>query len=183
MQFCLHTHILVTFFCFSRFVSLLFTHCTLVLIQSLSLSACNNVNLFSTAMEQGKTPLVSLLYWKVLMHWAHFTFIFYSLWLPSMSFCTFVHFWKKTLLKEEFYLVKRMKERRRGVFNLSCLIVWLTFYDGALCTCLFLAGKKSTLNMLQRNYIQSVIHCILCCYSWRLIIFKDLPCTEAEDDM
>lgn len=35
-------------------ISLLFTHCTLVYIQALSLSACNNVNLFITAMEQGK---------------------------------------------------------------------------------------------------------------------------------
>lgn len=45
------THI---FFFSSQFIRLLFTHCTLVFIQTFSLSACNNVNLFITAMEQGK---------------------------------------------------------------------------------------------------------------------------------
>lgn len=38
----------------SQFDSPLFTHCTLVLIQALSLSACNNVKLFITEMEQDK---------------------------------------------------------------------------------------------------------------------------------
>lgn len=58
-------------------------------------------------------------------------------------FLYFCAFWKKTLLKEEFYLVKY--EWRRGVVEFltySCLIVWLTFYDRALRTCLFLEGKK-----------------------------------------
>lgn len=72
-----------------------------------------------------------------------FGLIFYSLWLPYMSFCTFVHFERKNpaegkVLSCEIW----MKKRRRGVFNLPCLTVWLTFYDRALCTCLFLEGKK-----------------------------------------
>lgn len=58
VQFCLYTSFSnffsFFFFLLHKFVSLLFTHCTLVLIQALSLSACNNVNLFITVMEQGK---------------------------------------------------------------------------------------------------------------------------------
>lgn len=131
------------FLCFSQFVSRLFTHCSLVLIQALSLSACNNVNLFSTAMEQGKNTSSFFVILESLN--ALSTFYVYFL-FPLVTLHVFLYFFaffeRKTLLKEEFYLVKWMKERRRGVFNLSCLIVWLTFYDGALRTCLFLEGKK-----------------------------------------
>lgn len=84
---------------------------------------------------------------------------------PLVTFLLFLLLciWRaKALLKEKVLSCeKRMKKRRHRVFNLSCR----TFYDGALCTCLFLEGKN--LNMLQRNYIQSVTHCILCCSSVR----------------
>ena len=91
-----------------------------------------------------------------------YVYFLFSFGYLTCLFVLFVHFWKKNpaegrVLSCEIW----MKKRCRGVFNLSCLTVWLTFYDRALCTCLFLEGK-STLNMLQRNYIQSVIHCILC---------------------
>lgn len=73
-----------------------------------------------------------------------FWFIFYFLWLPYMSFCTFVHFLKENpaegrVLSGEKWM---KKTRRHGVFNLSYLTVWLTFYDGALCTCLCFWKEK-----------------------------------------
>lgn len=103
---------------------------------------------------------------KVLMHWAHFSLFSIFLWLSYVSFCTFVHFKgeKKnpTLLKEEFYLVKyEWRRGSRGVFNLSCLTVWLFI---RLCTTVlfthaFIREGGSPLNLLGRNYIQSVIRC------------------------
>lgn len=47
------TNVMIIFFLKYNF-TLIFLTVLLVLIQALSLSACNNVNLFITEMEQGK---------------------------------------------------------------------------------------------------------------------------------
>lgn len=50
------TNVMIIFFFFKKKYNftLIFLTVLLVLIQALSLSACNNVNLFITEMEQGK---------------------------------------------------------------------------------------------------------------------------------
>lgn len=95
----------------------------------------------------------------------------------------FCAFWKKNpaegkVLSCEIW----MKERYRRVFNLSCLIVWLTFYDRALCTLPFF-GRKKYIKYASKK-LHTISHTLYpMLLLWCLIIFKDLPCTEAEDNM
>lgn len=135
MQICLHKMLNELYFYDFSF-PLLFIHCSFfVLIEVLWLSACNNVNLFITDTGQGKHLLVSMIYWKVLLHWAHFFCYLTCL------FCTFCAFWKKNpaegrVLSCDIWTKKRLC----GVFNLSCLIV--THFLWQCCTHMPFFGRK-----------------------------------------
>lgn len=159
-------HLSIPAHTYFELISLLFHSLYFVLILALSLSACNNVNLFITENEQGKHLSSFFVISQSLNALSTFYVCFLS---PLVTFtCPFVLLCilkekkEKTLLKEEFYLVKY--EWRRGVcgvFNRSCLTVWLTFYERALCTCLFGRKIKSTWNMLQHT----ISHTCILCYS------------------
>lgn len=105
-----------------------------------------------------------------------YVFLFYSFWLLYMTFCTFCAFWNGNPAEGRVLSCEIWMKRWCGVFNLSCLIV--THFLWQCCMHMPFFWKESTLNMLQRNYIQSVTHCILLLC---LMVFKDLPCTELDD--
>lgn len=75
-----------------------------------------------------------------------------------------------------------MKKRRRRVFKpimSNCATHFLRpcFYAHAF----FWKGENYIKNALEKTTYNQVIHCTPCHSSDVWIIFKDLPCTEAED--
>lgn len=57
-----------------------------------------------------------LLFWKVLMHWAHFMFIFYIPFGYLIGFCTFLHFERKPCWRKSFISWKMNEEEASWSF-------------------------------------------------------------------
>lgn len=139
VQFCLHRCFSNFFFRFTIF-SFLFTHCTLVFVQALH---CLPVTMWTYLSQRWNRANTSSFFVILESLNALSTFYVYFL-FPLVTLQSFVLL---CILKENpaegkvLSCENWMKKRRCRVFNLSCLIVWLTFYDSALCTCLFWKEK------------------------------------------